>query len=588
MVLTENRQTKKIAIFGAGIGGLSAAHELIERNYLGKKHFQIDVYEGGPGCKALSQTLQGTGREARADLPGEHGFRFFPAFYWHVIDTMSRIPDGTAGSRRYVADHLLGCDQFSLASKTTGRLTVPRQIGSTLGDYFDVVGTIRDFFGRLRLNPVECGRFALRMLEYMCTCDKRRFATHESTSFWDWVEANKYSPQFQTYINSPRFMVAMDASRGSARTLGNQCVQLLLDFRRRRGTTDRVLDGPTTSTWIDPWLKYLESQGVVFHRGKKLTGFQLSGGKVAGARVEGETNLVTADYYISAIPAEQLEKIIDDPLAAADEQLAYFREDSKRMLGDMTGAQFYLRNDVPVCSGHVAYPDAEWALSSISPVQFWDRGLPREASFTHRYGDGSIGGFISVDVSDWDTPSRRTGKTARDCKTKQEMIDEIWHQLKEGLNTDGPVLEDKNLVHVHLDQNVSFDERGAHNSTPLLVHPPRSWRSRPEAITGLGNLFLATDVVRTYTDLATMEGANEAARRAVNGILDDMNIGPRCEVRELKEEAGYLIAKAKRIDERRLLKSERPESLVADREYSIDEALQKQDELFARLREQAE
>jgi len=34
-------------------------------------------------------------------------------------------------------------------------------------------------------------------------------------------------------------------------------------------------------------------------------------------------------------------------------------------------------------------------------------------------------------------------------------------------------------------------------------------------------LFLASDYVRTYTDLATMEGANEAARRAVNAILDD-------------------------------------------------------------------
>ena len=33
------------------------------------------------------------------------------------------------------------------------------------------------------------------------------------------------------------------------------------------------------------------------------------------------------------------------------------------------------------------------------------------------------------------------------------------------------------------------------------------------------NLFLAADFVRTHTDLATMEGANEAARRAVNGIL---------------------------------------------------------------------
>jgi uncharacterized protein with NAD-binding domain and iron-sulfur cluster len=34
------------------------------------------------------------------------------------------------------------------------------------------------------------------------------------------------------------------------------------------------------------------------------------------------------------------------------------------------------------------------------------------------------------------------------------------------------------------------------------------------------NLFLASDYVKTTTDLPTMEGANEAARRAVNGILD--------------------------------------------------------------------
>jgi hypothetical protein len=46
-----------------------------------------------------------------------------------------------------------------------------------------------------------------------------------------------------------------------------------------------------------------------------------------------------------------------------------------------------------------------------------------------------------------------------------------------------------------------------------------TWRLRPEAVTAIPNFFLASDYVRTYTDLATMEGANEAARRAVNGII---------------------------------------------------------------------
>ena len=46
-----------------------------------------------------------------------------------------------------------------------------------------------------------------------------------------------------------------------------------------------------------------------------------------------------------------------------------------------------------------------------------------------------------------------------------------------------------------------------------------SWENRPEAVTEIANLFLAADFVRTHTDVASMEGANEAARRAVNGVL---------------------------------------------------------------------
>ena len=80
----------KVGILGGGVGGLSAAHELIERGY------EVHVYEGSGmlGGKASSQLLGGTGAGGRGDLPGEHGFRFYPGFYRHLTDTMSRIiPD---------------------------------------------------------------------------------------------------------------------------------------------------------------------------------------------------------------------------------------------------------------------------------------------------------------------------------------------------------------------------------------------------------------------------------------------------------------------------------------------------------------
>ena len=64
-------------------------------------------------------------------------------------------------------------------------------------------------------------------------------------------------------------------------------------------------------------------------------------------------------------------------------------------------------------------------------------------------------------------------------------------------------------------------------------------------MTAIENLFLASDYVRTHTDLATMEGANEAARRAVNGILDTAgSTEPRCPVWKLSEPAIFTPARA--------------------------------------------
>jgi hypothetical protein len=69
-------------------------------------------------------------------------------------------------------------------------------------------------------------------------------------------------------------------------------------------------------------------------------------------------------------------------------------------------------------------------------------------------------------------------------------------------------------------------------------------------VTRIPNLFLAGDYVRTNTDLATMEGANEAARRAVNGILAaDRSRQPLCKVWQLSEPPFF--APFKWLDRRR-------------------------------------
>src|SRR5204863_8764319 len=114
------------------------------------------------------------------------------------------------------------------------------------------------------------------------------------------------------------------------------------------------------------------------------------------------------------------------------------------------------------------------------------------------------------------------GKTAKEC-TSEEIKTEVWEQLKRSLNYgDTVILRDEQLLRFSLDPDIRIRqglEGTTANEEPLLVNLVDTWRLRPEAVTRIPNLFLASDYVRTNTDLATMEAANEAARRAVNGIL---------------------------------------------------------------------
>jgi len=98
----------KVMVLGGGVAGMTAAHELAARG------FDVVVYELRPlpGGKARSMdAIPGTG--GRRALPGEHGFRFFPGFYKHVPDTMSRIPYGH--QPHGVFDNLVVSTQLQIA-----------------------------------------------------------------------------------------------------------------------------------------------------------------------------------------------------------------------------------------------------------------------------------------------------------------------------------------------------------------------------------------------------------------------------------------------------------------------------------------
>ena len=497
-------------IIGGGVGGLTAAHELAERG------FTVHLYETRPawGGKARSQPVAGTGTAGRLDLPGEHGFRFYPRFYKHVIDTMARIPRPGGGT---VVDHLRATTESAIALVDND--TWYRFYRRAVTKPFDVLQALELFFQELDFDTEDMALFAAKILQFLTTSDARRLGEYEHMSWWDFLEGNLYSAKFQRQLRAvPRTMVAMDPKRGSARTVGTISMQLILDYADSGVNNDRTMGGPTSEMWFDPWIAQLQAMGVQLHGGTQVTKLNVAGDAISGVELSGG-GTATADYYVLAVPIDAAITMITPQIAALDPVLdRLHQKNPDDLVSWMVGIQYFLYEDVPLVRGHTFYPDSPWALTTISQPQFWrDLGL-----FRRRYGAGDVGGLISVDVSDWNTPGTYVPKPAKEC-TPTEIATEVWEQLKAALNGTGPgeqILTDELRHSWHLDDDLDYTAGTPPvNRSRLLVHPPGSWALRPEAATAIPNLVLASDYVRTATDLASMEGANEAARHAVNAIL---------------------------------------------------------------------
>jgi uncharacterized protein with NAD-binding domain and iron-sulfur cluster len=494
---------ESIAVLGGGVAGLSAAHELAERG------FEVRVYERNSlfGGKARSLLKAGSGTDGRSDLPGEHGFRFFPGFYRHVIDTMRRIPYGASGS---VFDNLTAATRILLARDGREDTFWVARVPDTVADFRVFLG---ELFTNLDIPAEETAYFVERMLVIATSCQKRREEEYEKIAFWDFIGAAERSPAYQKYLAEglTRSLVAMRAQESSTRTVGPILLQLLYPLAFPGESFDRLLTAPTNDVWIFPWIDYLRKLGVQLRLDVTIKQFLMSSGRISGVELAtaAGTETITADYYVAAMPVEVMASLVSSQMKSAAPSIANL---GQLKVEWMNGIQFYLNREEPLCRGHVIYLDSPWALTSISQRQFWRTGL--EAS-----GNGNCRDILSVDVSDWNTPGILYGKPATQC-TPEEIRNEVLQQITEHVPV--PLTPDGlQVVDWFLDPDIRFPNPSqATNLEPLLINTVDSFQYRPSAQTEIPNLFLASDYVRTNTNLATMEGANEAARRAVNAILD--------------------------------------------------------------------
>jgi uncharacterized protein with NAD-binding domain and iron-sulfur cluster len=521
-----------IVILGGGVAGLTAAHELVERG------FDVELYEKRSifGGKARSVDVPNSASEGRTPLPGEHGFRFFPAFYRHTFDTMRRIP--YADNSEGVFGNLVATSESMIARKGGTEISIPIELPEIIDDWEEVLELlVGNPFG---IPDEERAFFVDRLLTFLTACEERRTQEYENISWWEFTDAANKSEAYQQYfaIGVTRSLVAMQAEESSTRSVGRIYIQQLLGLAMPWLHVDSILDGPTNDVWIDPWVEYLDQHGVRFFPETTIEGISCIDGQIADISIvnSGSTSSISGELYVAALPVEILSELVTDELADAAPSLGDL---DQLKTAWMNGIQFYLDTDVSIAESHVIYQGSPWALTSIAQHQFWDVDLAE-------YGRGAVEGIISICISDWTTPGNTVEKPAKEC-TPEEIKREVWSQLTGWLNEDETKeLQDATVVDWFLDPSIEFPAPNeTTNADPLLINTVGSLQYRPEATTEIPNLFLASDYVRTNTDLASMEAANEAARRAVNGILDAVDSdSTRCDVWALDEPTVFEPLKA--------------------------------------------
>lgn len=454
------------------------------------------------------------------DLPAEHGFRFFPGFYQNLPDTMSRIPlpgGGTAFDNMVAGKEVAAFyngTKFTLpaAGSIIGTLS-PDSLLAFLNTAVNVVGAV----------PVhEVAYFLQKMIAFVTSGPQRRLKQWENMSFSEFVHSENKSTGYNELLVEmfTGTLVAAKPDKANAHTMGLMAEAWVYSTLGLGGykAPDRLLNAPTNEALIDPWMAHLRSLGVNFQMDATLTGLTVADRKISGARISGAagTSSVEADHYVLAVPLERAVPLLNDDILAIDPSLRSLRELTTDW---MNGIMLYLRSPIDLAKGHVAYAAQPWALTSISQAQFWKK------RFGTTYGNGQVNECLSIDLSAWDKPGILYGKAARDC-TSDQIYREVVAQLRKAIPWGPVLLSDVNIHSYFIDPAITGNGTPqVANDEPLLINKPRSWNYRPEATTGLPNLFLASDYVRADINLATMEAANEAARKAANAIMDASGVG---------------------------------------------------------------
>lgn len=505
---------RTVAVYGAGIAGLSAAHELSRRGW------RVSIYEAADEAGGFFRSAR---RRGDQQMPSEYSWHGMGPWYHNVFDLMQQIPFDAGGS---VYDRAL--------SRPIDFGVAPNAGTAEFDDHSDRLIDVRRMFRLTRRDHFWWTRLMLkewtsnrRSVEHYATLNAaaqwRAQLSPEASATWsacfgpwigsDWtrVSLHQAGQFFLKQLSSrPTHPHRADAE-GPAWEHGARSGWLLLR-------------GPSSEFWFDHWVRHLTAGGVAFHWATALHQFDFDGTTITGAHV-GSGERVTADLHVLATnPFAAAEILERTPALARLDQLCLFEPLTAE--GPHVQVSFRIAFSERImwprerCA--VVVSDSEFDLTIFAEEQAWAIGV--------ELGDG-IESLWTGTACVSSVPGRVHGLALESC-TKQQFIDEVTAQLLRcgSLDTlirqanDGRCLASFPIVRVEVWHEWIFSPNGISGGEPKWVNSTRTQSFQPTQATPVANLVLAGAHTRTAADVWSIEAAVESGRRAARLVEPDVTV----------------------------------------------------------------
>ncbi len=483
-----------VIIFGAGISGLSAAHELAEKGW------DVTVYErlNEPGGVARSK------REAETNIPSEYSWRGYGPWYHNIFDLMRRIPTQEGET---VYDNLSKAIEFHFPHNNET--------------------------GFKSFSAMDYGRVILEVVRNAAACPER-ISEYAGINAAEYLKPKMSKKGWEQFLSTFGPWVGIDPQRASMHHIMSFFVKNAIPgvpsphlHTEKNGKVWKsgsfdgwlVFKSPTNEAWFDPWVTYLKSLGVNFHFNCSLQKFYHNKDKIESAVIESNGSLhhVTADHYILAISPFGTDQV------ATESNLPFIINSKLIQDGQHIQISFRIGFDEKVSwpgkRRAIVLTNSEFNITMMRQDELWEEGVELGNGIRSLWSGTACVSYVCGSLF---------GKEMRNL-TKDEFKEEILHQLSKdkGLNrmlleANGRDFSSLPLTYFEVWNGWKFKgEEGIDNDEPKYVDSVNTRPYQPSTKTNVSNLWMAGGHTKTSTELWSMEAAAEAGRRAAS-MLDDV------------------------------------------------------------------